>query len=132
MKPEKSSNITQHSSRNTEITKPSNAKIKNNHNSDESISVTIGGSKLPFSLSQLTVIGILTVAVIATFFIVNKGSDFCFLSTCYELPNQNPIASNFVPFVGGLGMYGALTLMGVSLPIAALGALGVWLFMQLN
>lgn len=132
-KQEKSSDIMQHSS-NAEIkmAKPTDEKIKNAENTEQSISVTIGGSKLPFSLTQLIVIGGVTVAVIATFFLVTRGNDFCFLSICNEFPFQNPIVGNFWSVAGGLGAFGILALMGISAPVSVLGGLVIWLLMQMS
>ena len=111
---------------------PAAEKIDNTTDSPDSISVTVSGSKLPFSLNQLAVLGSLSIALIATFFLVTRGNDFCFFSICQEFPYKNPLAYNFWSAAGGLGAFGILGLMGVSAPIAVLGALAIWLLMQMS
>ncbi|MBN3940878.1 hypothetical protein [Nostoc sp. NMS9] len=132
-KQEKSSDITQASS-NSEIenSKTIDEQVNNTGNDEERISVTVKSSKLPFSFSQSALLGIVAVAIIATFFLVTRGNDFCFFSICSEFPYQNPIVYSFWSAAGGLAGFGVLTLMGVSAPIAIIGGLATWFLMQIS
>jgi hypothetical protein len=111
---------------------PGSEKIDNTTDSPDSISVTVSGSKLPFSLNQLAVLGSLSIALIATFFLVTRGNDFCFLSICNEFPYKSSIVYSFWSVAGGLGAFGILGLMGFSAPVAILGALATWLLMHMS
>jgi hypothetical protein len=129
---EGSAEIVQNSSdREIGSVKSSNEMMKNTE-LPEQISVTVGSSSSQFSISQSVVMGLVTVAIVGTFFLVTRGSDYCFLSSCNDIPFDNPITTNFWSFAGGLGMFGILSLMGISAPVAVLGALGLWLLMQMS
>lgn len=132
-KPENSSDIIQAPS-NTEVEKAnaSEGKITNTDNAEETVSVAVKTSKLPFPLGQLVVLGFITVAIVATFFLVTRGNDFCFFSICSEFPYQNPIVFSFWSAAGGLGAFGILALMGISAPIAIVGGLATWFLMQIS
>lgn len=132
-KSEKSSDIIQPSS-NAEIenAKTSEKELKNTNNSEESIYVNIESSKRQFSLSQLTVIGVITVAIIGTFFLVTRGNDFCIFSVCTELPFQNSVVYNVASVAAGLGGFVIFGLLGASAPIAIIGSLATWFLMQIS
>jgi hypothetical protein len=132
-KQEESSDIIQPSS-NAEIenSATSDGKLNNADNSEDSISATIKSSKRPFSLSQLALLGMLSIAIIATFFLVTRGNDFCFFSICSDFPYQNPIVYSFWSAAGGLGAFGILALLGASAPIAIIGGLATWFLMQIS
>lgn len=74
-----------------------------------------------FYFNQLAVLGVVTVAIFATLLLIAKENNFCFFSSCNQLPSQSPIAYNFWSTAGALGAFGVLALMGVSVPVAILG-----------
>lgn len=131
---EKTSELMQHSS-NAEVekVKPTDDKtIQKIEQPKQLITATVSGSQLPFSSNQLTIIGVLIVAVFATFFLVTRGNDFCFFSTCMELPLQNPVVYSFWSLATGLAAYGVLALIGISVPVAVVGGLIAWFLMQMS
>jgi hypothetical protein len=69
-----------------------------------------------------------------TFFVLTKGSEFCFFSTC--LPPIDPtdtLAMNFWAFAGGTTALVVLTtLFGVSLVPAVAASFGVWFLIHLT
>ncbi|MEA5573482.1 hypothetical protein [Calothrix sp. UHCC 0171] len=132
-KPENCPDIIQAPS-NTKVekTNTNEGKITNTNNAEETISVAVKTSKLPFPLGQLVVLGFITVAIVATFFLVTRGNDFCLFSICSKFPYQNPMVYSFWSAAGGLGAFGILALMGISAPIAIIGGLATWFLMQIS
>jgi hypothetical protein len=104
--------------------------IENKGFSEQNISASIWKSMTRFSHSQLAMFGAILIVIIITFVLMPEGANFCFLSSCDRMPPDPSLAHNFWSLAGGFGMGAILTLMGLSAPIAILGALGIWLLMQ--
>lgn len=109
--------------------------IQQNSNSPEppSFSLSFLGSQISFG--KWAVLGIVVVATACTFFLLTKGSEFCFFSIC----NMNmadtggSTANNFLGFLGGTATLIILTtVIGVPLVPAVAAAVGIWLLMQIS
>ena len=132
-KSEQLSDIVQH---------PSNAELPVNKLSDETlkepeakqqaISLTVQGSQLSLPLGKWIVLGVVTIALVATFFLVTRGNDFCLFSSCGEYLTRNPIASNFWAFAAAAGAGWILASCGVALPFVVLGSFAIWFLMQIS
>jgi hypothetical protein len=101
----------------------------------EDLKVTLT-SRLPsFRLSRLILGGLLLLGIVATFFLLTKGSEFCFLSTCNDIQpaTQSTEAGQFWAFTGGTSTLVVLTIfMGVSL-LPAIGiSTVIWYLMHLS
>jgi hypothetical protein len=101
----------------------------------EDLKVTLT-SKIPsFRLSRLILGGLLLLGIVATFFLLTKGSEFCFLSTCNDIQSatQSTEAGDFWAFTGGTAALVVLTtFMGVSL-LPALGiSTVIWYLMHMS
>lgn len=51
----------------------------------EDLKVTLISKMPSFRLSRLILGGLLLLGIVATFFLLTKGSEFCFLSTCNDI-----------------------------------------------
>ncbi|MEG4625077.1 MULTISPECIES: hypothetical protein [unclassified Microcoleus] len=106
--------------------------LQPNSNTQESPSLSLrflGGEMLA---GRWAVLGIVVVAIGCTFFLLTKGSEFCFFSTCSMGDTGASSAINFWGFLGGTATLIILTtVIGVPLVPAVAAALGIW-FLMLN
>jgi hypothetical protein len=132
-KSEQLSDIVQHPS-NAElpVNKPSDGTIKEPEAKHQAISLTVQGSQLSLPLGKWVVLGVVMVALVATFFLVTRGNDFCLFSSCDEYVTRNPIATNFWAFAGAAGAGWILASLGVAFPLVVLGSFGIWFLMEIS
>lgn len=101
----------------------------------EDLKVTLISKMPSFRLSRLILGALLLLGIVATFFLLTKGSEFCFLSTCNDIQPayQSTEAGEFWAFTGGTATLVVLTtLMGVSL-LPALGiSTVIWYLMHMS
>lgn len=131
---QQSSNLA-HSPLNSEsqVVPSATGEIQPNSNSPEppSFSLSFLGSQI--SVGKWAVLGIVVVATACTFFLLTKGSEFCFFSTCSMGDTGGSIANNFWGFLGGTATLIILTtVIGVPLVPAVAAALGIWFLMQIS
>ena len=133
---QQSSNLVQSSFNNPQIVPGSDGQIQSHLNPIETpaVSLKLPGSGFSLHLNKWVVLGVFAVAMVATFFLLTKGSEFCLFSTC--LPPIEPTSSlgmNFWAFAGGTAALVVLTtVFGVSLVPAVAASFGVWFLMQMT
>lgn len=92
----------------------------------------ISKSGFSVSLGKWMLLGIIFLGIIATIFLLTRGSEFCLFSVCNNGETITPIAVNFWSMAGGIAAYGLGTLLGIELlPAVAIG-LGIWFLMQIS
>jgi hypothetical protein len=131
---QQSSNLA-HSPLNSEsqVVPSATGQIQQNSNSPEppSFSLSFLGSQISFG--KWAVLGIVVVATACTFFLLTKGSEFCFFSTCTTTDSTASIASNFWGTLGGAATLIILTnVLGIPLIPAVAAAMGIWFLMQIS
>jgi hypothetical protein len=111
-----------------------NSNIANDVAADH-LKVTLGAQMPSFCLSRLILGGLLLLGIVATFFLLTKGSEFCFLSTCNDIQpaSQSTEAGEFWAFTGGAAALVILsTLMGVNLVFALGISTMIWYLMHMS
>ncbi|MEH2193099.1 MAG: hypothetical protein V7K98_10725 [Nostoc sp.] len=135
-KPQQSSNVVQSSSNNPQVVPGSDGQIQSHPNPIETpaVSLKLHGSGFSLHLNKWVVLGVLGVAMLATFFLITKGSEFCLFSTCIPpIDSTNSIAMNFWGFAGGTAVLVILTtFFGVSLMPAVAASFAVWFLKSLS
>lgn len=131
------SNIVQSTSNNSQIVSDSTGQVATNPGNTEppAVSLKMLGSGFSLHFSKWVVLGIFGIAMIATFFFLTKGSEFCFFSTCQQVPDHTTgtLAMNFWAFAGGTATLMILTsFFGVALAPAVAASFGVWFLMQMT
>lgn len=107
--------------------------LQPNSNTQESPSFSLRFLGWQISAGRWAVLGIVVIAIGCTFFLLTKGSEFCFFSTCTPSNTGGSIASNFWEFLGGIATFIILThVIGVPLVPAVAAALGIWFLMQIS
>lgn len=134
--PQQSSNIVQSTSNNPQIVPDSTGQVATNSSNTEppAVSLKILGSRFSLHFSKWVVLGIFGIATIATFFFLTKGSEFCFFSTCSQIPDTtSTMATNFWAFAGGTAALVILTsFFGVALAPAVAASFGLWFLIQMT
>ncbi|MEH1914898.1 hypothetical protein [Nostoc sp.] len=134
--PQQSSNVVSSSSNNPQVVPSSDGQIQSHSNSLETpaVSLKLPGSGFSLHLNKWVVLGVLGVAMIATFFLITKGSEFCLFSTCLTpIDSTNSLAINFWGFAGGTAALVILTtFFGVSLMPAVAASFAIWFLMQMT
>lgn len=105
----------------------------------ESRSVSVNSYQNPnsFRPAQWTVLCIAVVLVFASFFLLAKGNEFCFLSTCNQYSDSvstdsQSIGNDFKAYAGGAATLLVLTtIAGVPLLPAVAASAAVWFLMQI-
>ncbi|HEY9633448.1 MAG TPA: hypothetical protein V6D14_08585 [Coleofasciculaceae cyanobacterium] len=133
---QQSSNLVQSSSNNPQVVPDSDRQIQSHPNPIETpvVSLKIPGSGFSLHLNKWVVLGVFAVAMVATFFLLTKGSEFCLFSTCLQpIDSAGSLAMNFWAFAGGTAALVVLTtFFGVSLVPAVAVSFGVWFLMQMT
>lgn len=133
---QQSSNLVQSSSNNPQVASGSDAQIQSNPTPLETpaVSLKVPGSGFSLHLNKWIVLGIFVVAMVATIFLLTKGSEFCLFSTCqHPVDSTSSVAMNFWAFAGGTVTLVVLTtFFGVSLAPAVATSFGVWFLMQMT
>ncbi len=133
---QQSSNLVQSSSNNPQIVPGSDGQIQSTSNPIETpaVSLKVPGSGFLLHLNKWVVLGVFAVAMVATFFLLTKGSEFCLFSTCLPpIDSTGSLAMNFWAFAGGTAALIVLTtFFGVSLVPAVAASFGVWFLMQMT
>ncbi|MBD2018558.1 hypothetical protein H6F96_31970 [Microcoleus sp. FACHB-53] len=133
---QQSSNLVQSSSNNPQIVPDSDGQIQSTSNPIETpaVSLKLPGSGFSLHLNKWVVLGVFAVAMVATFFLLTKGSEFCFFSTCLPpIDSTGSLAMNFWAFAGGTAALVVLTtLFGIPLVPAVAASFGVWFLMQMT
>ncbi|MEG3837905.1 hypothetical protein QUA46_28250 [Microcoleus sp. MON2_D6] len=108
--------------------------LQQNSNSLEPASFSLRFSGWELAAGRWAVLGIVVVATACTFFLLTKGSEFCFFSTCTTAnTTTTSLATNFWGFLGGAATLMILTnVLGVALVPAVAVAMGIWLLMQIS
>lgn len=134
--PQQSSNLVQSSSNNSQVVPGSDGQIQSHPNAIETpaVSLKIPGSGFSLHLNKWVVLGVFGVAMVATFFLLTTGSEFCLFSTCLPpIDSTGSLAMNFWAFAGGTAALLVLTtFFGVSLVPAVAASFGVWFLMQMT
>ncbi|MBE9001467.1 hypothetical protein IQ274_25440 [Nostoc sp. LEGE 12447] len=134
--PQQSPDLVQSSSNNPQVVPSSDGQIESHSNPIETpaVSLKILGSGFSLHLNKWVVLGVLGVAMLATFFLITKGSEFCLFSTCIPpIDSSNSLAINFWGFAGGTAALVILTtFFGVSLMPAVAASFAVWFLMQMT
>ncbi|MEH1828558.1 MAG: hypothetical protein V7L22_25010 [Nostoc sp.] len=134
--PQQSPDLVQSSSNNPQVVPGSDGQIQSHPNPIETpaVSLKILGSGFSLHLNKWVVLGILGVAILATFFLITKGSEFCLFSTCIPpIDSSNSLAINFWGFAGGTAALVILTtFFGISLMPAVAASFAVWFLMQMT
>lgn len=135
--PQQSSNIVQSTSNNSQIVPDSTGQVATNSSNTEppAVSLKMSGSGFSLHFSQWVILGIFGILIIATFFLVTKGSEFCFFSTCQQIPDHTTgtLAMNFWAFAGGAATLVILTsVFGVALAPAVAASFGMWFLIQMT
>lgn len=129
-------NLAQSSTNNPQVVPSSDGQIQSHPNPIETPDVSLKFLKSGFALdlNKWVVLGVLIVAMIATFFLLTKGSEFCFFSTCQQpIHSTGSLALNFWGFAGGTAALVILTtFFGVSLMPAVAASFAVWFLMQMS
>lgn len=133
---QQSSSLVQSSSNNPQIVPGSDGQIQSYPNPIETpaVSLKLPGSGFSLHLNKWVVLGVFAVAMVATFFLLTKGSEFCLFSTCLPpIDSTGSLAMNFWAFAGGTAALIVLTtFFGVSLVPAVAASFGVWFLMQMT
>ncbi|MEG4996956.1 hypothetical protein [Microcoleus sp. B4-D4] len=107
--------------------------LQQNSNSPEFPSLSLSFLGWQILAGRWAVLGIVVVATACTFFLLTKGSEFCFFSTCSMGDTGGSIANNFWGFLGGTATLIILTnVFGVALVPAVAAAMGIWFLMQIS
>ncbi|MBN3959864.1 hypothetical protein [Nostoc sp. NMS8] len=134
--PQQSPDLVQSSSNNPQVVPSSDGQIQSHPNPIETpaVSLKIVGSGFPLHLNKLVVLGFFGVVMVATFFLLTKGSEFCLFSTCMQpIDSTNSLAMNFWGLAGGTAALVILTtFFGVSLMPAVAASFAVWFLMQMT
>ncbi|MFE1746295.1 hypothetical protein [Coleofasciculus sp. H7-2] len=133
---QQSSNLVQSSSNTPQIVPDSDRQIQSTSNPIETpaVSLKLPGSGFSLHLNKWVVLGVFGVAMVATFFLLTKGSEFCLFSTCIPpIDSTGSLAMNFWGFAGGTAALVVLTtFFGVSLVPAVAASFAVWFLMQMT
>lgn len=133
---QQSSNLVQSSSNNPQVIPDSDKQIQSHSNPIETptVSLKVPGSGFSLHLNKWVVLGIFGVAMVATFFLLTKGSEFCLFSTCLPpIDSTGSLAMNFWAFAGGTAALVVLTtVLGIPLVPAVAASFGVWFLMQMT
>ncbi len=133
---QQSDNLVQSSSNNPPVVPDSDRHIQSHPNPIESpaVSLKVPGSGFSLHLNKWVVLGIFTIAMVATFFLLTKGSEFCLFSTCLTpVDSTGSLAMNFSAFAGGtVALVVLTTFFGVSLVPAVAVSFGVWFIIQMT
>lgn len=133
---QQSSNLVQSSSNNPQVVPDSDKQIQSHPNPIETptVSLKVPGSGFSLHLNKWVVLGVFAVAMVATFFLLTKGSEFCLFSTCLPpIDSTGSLAMNFWAFAGGTAALVVLTtLFGIPLVPAVAASFGVWFLMQMT
>jgi hypothetical protein len=134
--PQQSSNVVQSSSNNPQVVPGSDGQIQSHPNPIETptVSLKLPGSGFSLHLNKLVVLGFFGLVMVATFFLLTKGSEFCLFSTCLTpIDPTSPLAMNFWGFAGGTAALVVLTtFFGVALMPAVAASFAVWFLMQMT
>jgi hypothetical protein len=133
---QQSSNLVQSSSNSPQVVSGSSGQIQSTSNPIEApaVSLKLPSSGFSLQLNKWAVLGLFGIAIVATFFLLTKGSEFCFFSTCLSpADSTSSLPMNFWAFAGGTAALVVLTtFFGVSLVPAVAASFGVWFLMQMT
>ncbi|MCU0546978.1 MAG: hypothetical protein MUE44_33260 [Oscillatoriaceae cyanobacterium Prado104] len=117
----------------SQVVPSATGQIQQNSNSPEPTSFSLSFLGAQISVGKWAVLGIVVIAIGCTFFLLTKGSEFCFFSVCTMGGTGGSIANDFWGFLGGTATLVILTtVIGVPLVPAFVAAMGIWLLIQIS